>query len=128
MRKEVVTPKRPDATCLMADDATSPVLRPLRCGKVVGVTVGVRGDGFEALRVLATLARVGLLPPMRFIAMAIASWHSREMAPRDMPPVQNRAQMSPTDSTSSMSMGFLSLSIMSMSRREVAGLSLRSSW
>ena len=31
---------------------------------------------------------------MRFMAMAIVSWVSREIAPSDMPPVQKRAMMS----------------------------------
>ena len=42
---------------------------------------------------------------MRFMAMAIVSCVSREMAPRDMPPVQKRAMMSAAGSTSSIGMG-----------------------
>ncbi len=38
-------------------------------------------------------------PPMRFMAMAMVSCVSREMAPRDMPPVQKRLMMSAAGST-----------------------------
>jgi len=41
---------------------------------------------------------------MRFMATAMVSWVSREMAPRDMPPVQNRLMISSADCTSSMGM------------------------
>jgi len=68
------------------------------------------------------------LPPMRFIAIAIASWHSREMAPRDMPPVQNLSQMSATDSTSSTSIGSRSDTTSSMSRNDVTGRSFLCAW
>mmetsp|Transcript_10760 Transcript_10760/g.44502 ORF Transcript_10760/g.44502 Transcript_10760/m.44502 type:complete len:236 (+) Transcript_10760:1930-2637(+) len=61
------------------------------------------------------------LPPRRFIATAITSWHSREMAPRDMPPVQKRDMMSPTDSTSSMGTGAASLLRSRQSRRTLVG-------
>ena len=33
IKNEVVTPNRPEATCLMADDATSPFFKPLKYGK-----------------------------------------------------------------------------------------------
>ena len=53
--------------------------------------------------------------------------HSREMAPRDMPPVQKRAQMSDDGSTSSMSMGSRSLLISRMPRIVVGATARRSS-
>ena len=38
-------------------------------------------------------------PPMRFMAMAMVSCVSREIAPSDMPPVQKRLMMSAAGST-----------------------------
>mmetsp|Transcript_101 Transcript_101/g.413 ORF Transcript_101/g.413 Transcript_101/m.413 type:complete len:206 (+) Transcript_101:1898-2515(+) len=111
----------------MADVATSPLRSPRRCGKVADLPSS-SASSMGTLRCGSSPPSPELeRPPMRFTAMAIASWHSREMAPRDMPPVQKRSQMSATDSTSSMSIGFRSDSMTSMSRREVAGRSLRCS-
>jgi hypothetical protein len=56
-------------------------------------------------------------PPSLFIAIAIASWVSLEMAPRDMPPVQNRCTMLEIGSTFSKGMGALLLWNSSKSRR-----------
>jgi hypothetical protein len=42
---------------------------------------------------------------MRFIAIAIVSCVSREIAPSDIPPVQKRAMMAAAGSTSSIEMG-----------------------
>ena len=44
------------------------------------------------------------LPPILFIATAIVSCVSLEMAPRDIPPVQKRAMISAAGSTSSIEM------------------------
>jgi len=47
------------------------------------------------------------LPPIRFIATAIVSCVSLEIAPRDIPPVQKRAMMAAAGSTSSTEIAFL---------------------
>lgn len=56
-------------------------------------------------------------PPILFMATAITSCVSLEMAPNDMPPVQNRATIFEADSTSSTGMGFRSDLNSSISRR-----------
>ena len=62
------------------------------------------------------------LPPMRFMAMAMVSWVSWEIAPRDMPPVQKRLTISEAGSTWSTLMGFRSDLNITMSRSTVTGL------
>ena len=60
IKNEVVTPNRPEATCLMADDATSPFFKPLKYGNdLSNVRLGVR-DRDKSLRIFTTFARVGL--------------------------------------------------------------------
>lgn len=64
-------------------------------------------------------------PPMRFMAMAMVSCVSREMAPSDMPPVQKRVMMSAADSTSSMEIGSSPDTSSRQSRSTAGGLSLK---
>ncbi|MNN42902.1 hypothetical protein D3C81_1571120 [compost metagenome] len=45
-----------------------------------------------------------LRPPMRFMAIAIASWASLEMEPKDMAPVLKRLKIASSGSTSSSGM------------------------
>jgi hypothetical protein len=59
-----------------------------------------------------------LLPPMRFMAMAMDSWVSLLMEPKDMAPVLKRLQMESTDSTSSRGIG-LELFLNRMTERSV---------
>src|SRR5580692_5094232 len=86
-RYSPVTPKRPDATCLMAERRRSPFAS------------GVKRSGSSPPS--PVLER----PPMRFMAMASVSWACDEMEPYDMAPVEKRLTMSATDSTSSIGMG-----------------------
>jgi hypothetical protein len=65
---------------------------------------------------------------MRFMAMAMVSWVSRLMAPRDMPPVQKRSIMAAALSTSSSATGAPSGVSSMQSRRNDAGLSLKCCW
>src|SRR5882757_3166248 len=70
-RYSAVTPKRPDATCLMADRIESPF-----------------GSGLKR-SVSSPPSPVFDLPPIRFIAMASVVWASREIEPNDMAPVKS---------------------------------------
>lgn len=56
-------------------------------------------------------------PPNLFIAMAIASWVSLEIAPSDIPPVQNRSTMEAARSTFPNGIGGRSLLNSRRSRR-----------
>ena len=99
-----MTPNRPDATCLMREVARSPSRRPRRCGSDVerpSVTPDIVSHRTGSSPPSPELD----LPPMRFMATAIVSCVSREMAPSDMPPVQKRATMAATGSTSSTEIG-----------------------
>lgn len=58
---------------------------------------------------------------MRFMAMEMVSCVSREMAPRDMPPVQKRTMMSAAGCTSSSGMGSPAGCSSSMSRSTMVG-------
>src|SRR6516225_169984 len=82
-----VTPKRPDATCLMALRRESPLASGTH-----------RSASSPPSPVLD-------LPPMRFMAMASVSWASAEMEPYDMAPVENRLTIEETGSTSSIGTG-----------------------
>lgn len=62
-----------------------------------------------------------LLPPMRFIAIAIVSCVSRLMAPSDMPPVQKRSMIDATGSTSSIATGSASDTSSRQSRSTCTG-------
>ena len=127
IRKLGVTPNRPDATCLILLLAVSP-LRSLR-------RWGNAWDWPAAFTSFRCRYRCGssppspllLLPPSRFMAMAIASWVSRLMAPRDMPPVQKRCTMEATDSTWSMGIALRSDAMARQSRSVVSGRESRCS-
>ena len=86
-RYQMVTPKRPDATCLMADRRESPF------------AIGTNRSGSSPP------SPVFDLPPRRFIAMASDSWLSAEMDPKLIAPVQKRFTISVSGSTSSISIG-----------------------
>ncbi len=89
-----MTPKRPEATCFMALQRESPLASRLK------------RFGFSPP------SPVLLLPPRRFMAMAIASWASLLMEPKDMAPVLKRFTMVSTSSTSSIAMGLEGLNFM----------------
>ena len=82
-RYSVVTPKRPEATCLMAERIESPLGSGLK-----------RSDSSPPSPVFD-------LPPMRFIAMASVVCASRLIEPKDIAPVAKRLTMSLAGSTSS---------------------------
>src|SRR5665647_3500705 len=86
-RYSVVTPNRPDATCLMAERMLSPFGIGLK-----------RSDSSPPSPVFD-------LPPMRFIAMASVVWASREIDPYDMAPVEKRRTIDLAGSTSSIGTG-----------------------
>src|SRR5229473_2918261 len=86
-RYSVVTPKRPEATCLIAERIESPFGSGLK-----------RSDSSPPSPVFD-------LPPMRFIAIASVVCASREIEPNDMAPVENRLTISFAGSTSSMGIG-----------------------
>jgi hypothetical protein len=67
-RYSVVTPKRPDATCLTALRRLSPL------------GSGVKRAGSSPPSPVLDL------PPMRFMAIASVSWASLEIEPNDMRP------------------------------------------
>ena len=82
-----MTPKRPEATCLIAERIESPFGNGLK-----------RSDSSPPSPVFD-------LPPMRFMAMASVVWASREIEPNDMAPVENRRTMFLAGSTSSSATG-----------------------
>src|SRR5262249_24196581 len=83
-RYSLVTPNRPEATCLTAERRRSPLRSgPNRCGSSPPSPVLDR-------------------PPGRFIAMASFSCASAEIEPYDIAPVANRRTISATGSTSSI--------------------------
>ena len=83
VRYQDVTPKRPDATCLIAERRLSPL-----------------GSGTKRLG-SSPPSPVFDLPPIRFIAIASVSWVSAEIEPKLMAPVQKRLTMLAAGSTSS---------------------------
>ena len=91
-RYSVVTPKRPLATCLMAERIESPLAIGLK-----------RSDSSPPSPVLD-------LPPMRFMAMASVVCASRLIEPKDMAPVANRFTMLVAGSTSEISTGLRPIS------------------
>src|SRR5215212_9024008 len=86
-RYSIVTPKRPDATCLIAERRRSPF------------GSGLKRDGSSPP------SPVFDLPPRRFIAIASVSCASRLREPSDIAPVANRLTMSFASSTSSSGIG-----------------------
>jgi hypothetical protein len=86
-RYSVVTPKRPDATCLMAERLERP--------STIGLKRWASSPPSPVLD----------LPPMEFMAMASVSWASRLMEPKDMAPVEKRLTIVLADSTCSSGIG-----------------------
>jgi hypothetical protein len=87
VRYQIVTPKRPEATCLIAER--------------LRVAVGQRLEALGS----SPPSPVLLLPPMRFMAMASVSCASAEIEPKLIAPVQNRLTISLAGSTSSSGTG-----------------------
>ena len=98
-RYSAVTPKRPDATCLIAERMESPF------GMVTKRSAS------------SPPSPVFDLPPMRFMAMASVVWASREMEPKLMAPVAKRLTMSLADSTSEISTGVRPISSADLMRK-----------
>ena len=88
-RYSAVTPKRPDATCLIAERIESPL-----------------GSGLKR-SVSSPPSPVFDLPPMRFMAMASVVCASRLIEPKLIAPVAKRLTMSAAGSTSSSGIGCL---------------------
>ncbi len=78
------TPKRPEATCLIAERRWSPL----------GSATNREGS--------SPPSPVFDLPPIRFIAIASVSCDSREIEPSDIAPVTKRLTISLAGSTSSI--------------------------
>ena len=83
VRYQLVTPKRPEAICLIAERLESPF------------SMTVKRDASSPPSPVLDL------PPRRFIAIANASWLSAEMEPKLMAPVTKRLTISFAGSTSS---------------------------
>ena len=99
-RYSVVTPKRPEATCLIAERIESPFGIGLK-----------RSDSSPPSPVLD-------LPPIRFMAIASVVCASREIEPNDIAPVAKRLTMSLAGSTWSSGTGLrLSSSALLMRNR-----------
>src|SRR5205085_4464978 len=86
-RYQIVTPKRPEATCLIAERFESPF------------GIGLKRSGSSPP------SPVLLLPPRRFIATASVSWASAEIEPKLIAPVQKRLTISLAGITSSIGIG-----------------------
>ena len=100
-----MTPKRPDATCLIALRRQSPFASGCSGGSSPPSPVLVR-------------------PPMRFIAMASVSCASALIEPKDIAPVAKRLTIASTGSTSSSGIGPLPTRRLELSRPR----SVASSW
>ena len=87
VRYDIVTPKRPDATCFIADLLESPL------------------ESVLYLLGSSPPSPVLLFPPILFIAMARLSCASLEIEPKLIAPVQNLLTISLADSTCSMGIG-----------------------
>src|SRR3954464_14048829 len=108
-RYSLVTPNRPEATCLIALRLLSPLGRGLN-----------RVESSPPSPVL-------LLPPSRFIAMASVSCASPLIEPYDIAPVANRLTIDSTGSTSSIGTRGPPPSLKLNSPRRVQSLSFCSS-
>ena len=84
VRYHAVTPKRPEATCLIAERLESPL----------GIGSNRAGS--------SPPSPVFDFPPRRFMAIASDSWLSSEMEPKLIAPVAKRLTISLADSTSSI--------------------------
>ena len=108
-RYSAVTPKRPDATCLIFDFRESPALSstsltkrpiPKRDSMVSPALIGAKR------RRSSPPSPVLDLPPMRFIATASVAWASVEIEPSDIAPDEKRLTISAAGSTSSIGTGW----------------------
>jgi hypothetical protein len=104
-RYSAVTPKRPEATCLIAERRLSPALsrmsREMRPLPMTSASVVSCVSGAKRLR-SSPPSPVFDLPPMRFIATASVLCASVEIEPSDMAPVAKRLTISLAGSTSSI--------------------------
>ena len=82
VKYSLVTPNRPDATCLMAERMESPF------------SMGLKRDASSPPSPVLDL------PPKRFMATAKVVWASDEIEPKDMAPVAKRLTISDAGSTS----------------------------
>src|SRR3954471_4364749 len=108
-RYSLVTPNRPEATCLIALRLLSPLGNGL-----------YRAESSPPSPVL-------LLPPSRFMAMARVSCASPLIEPYDIAPVANRLTIDSIGSTSSIGIGWHLLSLKSKRPRSVQSRSFWSS-
>mmetsp|Transcript_57260 Transcript_57260/g.105829 ORF Transcript_57260/g.105829 Transcript_57260/m.105829 type:complete len:311 (-) Transcript_57260:324-1256(-) len=95
-RYSAVTPKRPEATCLILDRKESPAAM----SHVVPPASNGPASSWANLMGSSPPSPVLLLPPTRFIAIAIARWASSEIDPNEAAPVQKRFTISTAGSTS----------------------------
>ncbi len=102
-----MTPNRPDAICLIAEDALSPFDRGL-------ARAGSSPPSPESLRA-----------PMRFIAIDSVSCASGDSAPSEIPGVTSRLRISVMLSTSSIGIGLRPSARKSSRSRSAIGGSLR---
>jgi len=107
-RYSVVTPKRPEATCLIAERSESPACNsrsramrfsPITCDSLIASVSGLNRIGYSPP------SPVFDLPPMRFIATASVVCASVEIEPSDIAPVTKRLTISLAGSTSSSGTG-----------------------
>mmetsp|Transcript_117754 Transcript_117754/g.311112 ORF Transcript_117754/g.311112 Transcript_117754/m.311112 type:complete len:230 (+) Transcript_117754:324-1013(+) len=100
-RYSAVTPKRPEATCLIFERTESVSNRSHSAEPIFSLPsfTGLKRSGSSPP------SPVLLLPPARFIAMAMARWASSEMDPSEAAPVQKRLTMLAAGSTSSRGTG-----------------------
>src|SRR3989344_4657256 len=102
-RYSAVTPKRPEATCLMRLRSESPSCRgrststfsaPITLLSVSPFLIGMPLSSLRQRAASSPPSPVLLLPPMRFMATASVAWASVEMEPNDMAPVAKRLTIS----------------------------------
>mmetsp|Transcript_36669 Transcript_36669/g.121495 ORF Transcript_36669/g.121495 Transcript_36669/m.121495 type:complete len:218 (-) Transcript_36669:895-1548(-) len=127
MRYAGVTPKRPDATCLILDEAMSPSCSPLRCGQLGELPWSSESETAVQRASSSPPSPEFERAPARFTPIASVSCASRERAPSDMPPVANRLMMASTGSTLSIEIGSRSDTISSMSRSVAGGAAVTAS-
>mmetsp|Transcript_74396 Transcript_74396/g.215042 ORF Transcript_74396/g.215042 Transcript_74396/m.215042 type:complete len:245 (+) Transcript_74396:2543-3277(+) len=96
-----VTPKRPEATCLILERTESP---SKISQAALPISILPSFNGWKRWG-SSPPSPVLLRPPMRFIATAMARCASSEMEPREAAPVQKRLTISAAGSTSSIGTG-----------------------
>ena len=112
-RYSAVTPKRPDATCLIFERRESPSCNsmsettrsfPRIDDSVSPFLIGIPASSFSYRLGSSPPSPVLDLPPIRFIAIASEVCASVLIDPSDMAPVANRLTISFAGSTSSIAM------------------------